>query len=419
MNPFKVNLIWNYCSLIFLAISGITINIVISIFYSPETLGVFNQVLAGYIVFSMLGSGGINYSVLRAIQSNIKDKNEVKSVISGSIIPTILSSSIITLIYYLIIEPTTELLDSKSVGIGMKYIIPGIFFFSLNKVLIYGIINGFNRMKSFSIYQSLRYILILTSLVLCVIYKIQGNKLTLIFSASELILFIILLADISLYISWWDKNLFNKWVKKHLKYGIKCLIGGMLIELNTRVDIIMIGIFMSDEKVGIYSFAALFAEGFYQLLIVLQNILNPIMARNFSESKLDEIFKKFKNIKQKTYKALIFICILSIIFYPLFLNIITNKNEFADSYIPFSILLIGITIASGYIPFYNIFSMSDMPRLQSIFMLFIFLTNIIANFIFIPILGIYGAALGTGTSFIASIYYFKYFSKNYVGLKFK
>ena len=225
MNPFKVNLIWNYCSLIFLAISGITINIVISIFYSPETLGVFNQVLAGYIVFSMLGSGGINYSVLRAIQSNIKDTNEVKSVISGSIIPTIFASSIITFVYCLIIEPTTVLLDSKSVGIGMKYIIPGIFFFSLNKVLIYGIINGFNRMKSFSIYQSLRYILILTSLVLCVIYKIQGNKITLIFSASELILFIILLTDISLYISWWDKNLFNKWVKKHLKYGIKCLIG--------------------------------------------------------------------------------------------------------------------------------------------------------------------------------------------------
>ena len=73
----------------------------------------------------------------------------------------------------------------------------------------------------------------------------------------------------------------------------------MLIELNTRVDIIMIGIFMSDEKVGIYSFAALFAEGFYQLLIVLQNILNPLMARNFSESKLDEIYKKFQNIKQK------------------------------------------------------------------------------------------------------------------------
>ena len=95
----------------------------------------------------------------------------------------------------------------------MRYIIPGIFFFSINKVLIYGIINGFNRMISFSIYQTLRYILILTSLIFCIFYKIQGNKLTLIFTASELILFIILIVDISLYISWWDKNLLNKWVK--------------------------------------------------------------------------------------------------------------------------------------------------------------------------------------------------------------
>lgn len=188
MNPFKINLLWNYSSLIFLAISGITINTLISIFYSPETLGVFNQVLAGYIVFSMLGSGGINFSVLRAIQSNIKDIDEVKSIIAGSFIPTIFASSFVTFLYFLIIGPTTELLDSKSVGIGMKYIMPGIFFFSINKVLIYGIINGFNRMISFSIYQSLRYILILTSLVFCLTFKIQGNQIPIIFSISELIL---------------------------------------------------------------------------------------------------------------------------------------------------------------------------------------------------------------------------------------
>ena len=205
MDFFKVNLIWNYASLIFLGISGIMINILISIFYSPETLGVFNQVLAGYIVFSMLGSGGINFSVLRAIQSNIKDSDEVKSIIAGSFIPTIFASSFVTFFYFLIIGPTAEFLDSKSVGIGMRYIMPGIFFFSINKVLIYGIINGFNRMISFSIYQSLRYILIFSSLVFCLIYRIQGNKLTLIFTVSEFILSIFLLVDISLYINWEKK----------------------------------------------------------------------------------------------------------------------------------------------------------------------------------------------------------------------
>ena len=56
-------------------------------------------------------------------------------------------------------------------------------------------------------------------------------------------------------------------------------------------------------------------------------------------------------------------------------------------------------MASGYIPFYNVFSMSGKPRLQSIFMILIFLTNVILNSILFQSFGLYGAALGTGLSF--------------------
>ena len=56
-NKFKEDIFWNYLSLVFLALSGIIINFIISINYSAEILGVFNQVLAGYIVFAMIGSG--------------------------------------------------------------------------------------------------------------------------------------------------------------------------------------------------------------------------------------------------------------------------------------------------------------------------------------------------------------------------
>ena len=115
----------------------------------------------------MFGSGGINYSVLRAIQSNLENQKEVKSIIAGCFLPPLIISSLVTLIYYLLIGPTIRFLDSYSVGIGMHYIMPGVFFFSINKVLLYGVFNGLNRMKIFSIYQSLRYILILISLIIC------------------------------------------------------------------------------------------------------------------------------------------------------------------------------------------------------------------------------------------------------------
>ena len=417
INQFKQNIFWNYLSLIFLGISGIVINIIISINYSASTLGSFNQVLATYIFFAMIGSGGINYSILREIQSNINNQKEIKSIISGSILPTLVISSIVTLIYFILIQPMKVLVDSNSVAIGMRYITPGIFFFSLNKVLIYGVINGFNYMKMFSLSLSLRYILILFNLIVFILNGVEAEKITAIFSIAEFFLFIILFTKISTYISWWQGHLFNKWVLRHIKYGIKSSLGGMLVELNTRVDILMLGIFMNDTTVGIYSFAALFGEGFYQILVVLQNILNPIMARQFSNLQYSKFFKTFNKVRKVTYIAIFILYFLSIIIYPKIIDIFTNKSAFIYSFLPFTILISGITIASGYIPFYNIFSMANKPGFQSIFMIMIFITNIIANAVFIPIMGYYGAALGTSLSYIASIFYFNYLCSKYIGFK--
>ena len=52
--------------------------------------------------------------------------------------------------------------------------------------------------------------------------------------------------------------------------------------MNTKVDLLMVGLFLSDSKVGIYSLASLFAEGFL-FVIVIQNILNPKISNLISK----------------------------------------------------------------------------------------------------------------------------------------
>ena len=84
----KNDLIWNYLSIVFLGISGIGINSLISIFYETSILGAFNQVLVTYLLASIFGSGGINFSVLKAIAQNNKNKNEISSIIKGALIST-------------------------------------------------------------------------------------------------------------------------------------------------------------------------------------------------------------------------------------------------------------------------------------------------------------------------------------------
>ena len=83
----KNDLLWNYISLFFLGLSGLGINICIGLFFDPSTLGAFNQIVVTYLLIAILGSGGINFSVLRALAQN-HDKKIIKDIVKGALIPS-------------------------------------------------------------------------------------------------------------------------------------------------------------------------------------------------------------------------------------------------------------------------------------------------------------------------------------------
>ena len=179
----------------------------------------------------------------------------------------------------------------------------------------------------------------------------------------------------------------------------------------------MLGFFLSDYEVGIYSFSALFAEGFFQVLIVLQNNYNPILSRLISNKQFDYLLRKIKTGRKNTYLAILILAVLSISIYPAIISFFVDEKYIA-SHLPFTILIIGILISSGYIPFQNILSMANFPGWHTIFMSSIIFLNIFFNFLLIPILGINGAALATSSSLIISCLILKIMVKKILFIRF-
>ena len=405
----KTNIIaWNYIAFLFLGISGISINLIISFFYEPTTLGIFNQTIAVYIIFSMLGSGGINYSVLRSIASS-KEK-EIVEIIIGALIPNIILSFLSSLLLSYLAIPISKLLESPFLEKSIYFIIPGVFFFSINKVYL-AIINGFNQIKKFSLFNIIRYLLILLNLFLVSLNNLEGFKLSIIFSISELILFIILTYEIKSNFKVFCIKKIIKWIRIHTIFGFKSISSGMLIELNSKVDILFIGYFLSDDFVGIYSFAALFAEGFYQLLASLQNIYNPILAKAISKNLRKKLEFIINHDKYRIYIIFTVITIISLVLYKFSINNLIILDLYISSFEVFLILMSSLIVTSGYIPFMNIFAMGDKPLWQNIFTTVYVSLNILLNYLLIPIFNINGAALATSISTIISIIILKIFSK--------
>lgn len=415
-NRFRVDLAWNFASLAVLGASGITLNVVIGLFYDSATLGVFNQVFAAYIFFSMLASGGLNFSVLRAVAGKADDRDDCASVLLGAVVPTVALSTIVAALFWWSADALAMWLESEPVADGVRAATIGLFFFAVNKVLL-SAVNGLRRMRAFAVYQALRYVLILAGLLLAVGLSVPGPLLAGVFSFGEALLFVVLAVEVSTQVAWWRGKGWRSWTWQHLRFGIRSVLSGVLLELNSRIDILMLGYFLNDSKVGVYSYAALFAEGFFQLLVVLKNNYNPILARYIGEGRLEELQNIVRRGRNRTYLALPVAGLAAMLLYPAILGVLTNKPEFLDSHAPFVILVGGILLSAGYQPFTNTLSMANLPGWHTVYMSLVVMSNIVANAVLIPLWGISGAAAATALAFVVSALLLRFMVRSLVSLK--
>jgi O-antigen/teichoic acid export membrane protein len=403
---FGQGVFWNLISFGILGISGILLNIIIGRFYGPASLGIFNQVFALYIFISQFAVFGLHFSVLKHVSEHSHDRNLCSIIIISSLIVAIFSATIFCVISFLASGLIGYLFNSQGLVRGWLWVIPGLWFFAINKVLL-AVVNGFMHMRAFAAAQASRYVLMVVSLALCSWMNVDGEILSIIISIAELILFLFLaLYTLKLY-SLVSPRLISEWAKKHIIFGTKSFLSGTMIELNSRVDVIMLGIFVSDAWVGIYSMASLVVEGFAQLAVVLRNNLNPLLTRYISKSQIAELKNVTLRVLKTFYPSMIVVCTIAIIGYPYFLEILVDDPRFMDGYTPFIILSVGLILCSGYLPFNMILIQAGYPGHHTIYMALILLTNAFLNAVLIPFYDINGAAVATGVSFVLSAVYLK------------
>ena len=417
---FRRDVAWNVASLVVLAASGIVLNVEIGRLYGPSTLGVFSQVLAAYVFFAQLGVGGVHLSALKSIAEAPEDKPRTTSIVVGSLVLALALSTLATLAFLFARGPASRWLESPGVAVGMTAAAPGLFFFGLNKVLM-SALNGLRRMRSFAAFTALRYGLILAGLFLWVQRDpalARGDEVAFVFTFAEGILFLVLVAEVGGQLRFPVRGDWKDWVPTHLAYGAKSFASGVLLELNSRVDVWMIGIFLSDRAVGIYAVAGMVAEGIFQILIVLQNNMNPILARQLSEGRLEEMRRTIVNGRRWTYAGMLVVAAAAIALFPRAIEILYDDPEFAAAWAPFAFLMLGILCASGYIPFGQILLMAGKPGWHSAFIASVVLLNVIGNWILVPRYGLPGAAAATALSILASVFLLKAIVRAQVGVRF-
>jgi len=414
-NKFQRDVSWNALTFGVMGISGIALNILIITRYGTEILGAFNQVFAIYIFISQLAVFGIYASVLKHTSEHSENRDLCNEIITSALFLGIGIGSLVCVLYYISIPFIGRLLDSSIVAKGLFFAIIGLWCFSLNKILL-AFLNGKRLMKAFALFTAFRYIMLLLSLVALIILGLPGYIVPIIFSLAEFTLLIALLIFSFRFFSITSINRCKKWFKIHLLFGGKSLVGGTATEINSRVDILMLGIFCSDSLVGIYSLAAIFAEGLAQIPVIFRVNYNPLLTKFVVQKRLKELCFIIRAFLKKWIPIALIIGFLAVLIYPLLVGLISDDSELSRSWLVFAILVVGIAIWSGYAVFWELPSQSGYPGRQTALIIFVVGSNILLNYLLIPLWGIYGAAIATSLSFVLSIFYLKLIVKKLLGI---
>ncbi len=410
------DVIWNLVPVVLLAIVGLGMNFAIGRWWGASALGAFNLVTPAFFAFAVLGAGGIQFSVLRAVAEDPEDPARVATVVVGALVPTVVLAAITTLLCLLLADPIGALVSNRDVATGLQWVAPGLFCFALNKVL-FGIVNGLRRMRAFAIYTSLRYALIAVGLVLAYLRDTPAEHISVIWTFTEATLLLVLigelLATVRLRLArrWWT------WCKEHTSYGARGLLATLAFEVNSKIDVWMLGVALPESQVGIYALASTLYEGAMQLGVVVQNNVNPMIARDLAAGERGAVDGLIRRTRRWFVPVMIVASILAVVMFPLVIPTLVGSEAFGAGAVPFAILMFGLVVTAPWLPFNQILLMAARPGWHTVLVVGMLATSSVGNLLLIPIWGLTGAAIATTIALVVSVGILVAFVRMRVGLR--
>jgi|APSaa5957512535_1039671.scaffolds.fasta_scaffold10230_3 O-antigen/teichoic acid export membrane protein len=408
---------WSFIAFGIVGLSGIALNQVVVNYFGLVALGRYNTLLAITLIGGQLGSASLHSSVLYHTPKASTDGHPTGQILVSALKLTLASSFLTTFLIVGTGEIILRTTGNTYYLNGLRAIALGLFFYPLNKTLT-SHLNGLQRIRTFSVFFAGRFILLFAT-ALCAAFVYENESLLpWTISITELFIFVFLI--LSLRAEFHHKRriqTFDGITKAHILFGRRGLIGGVLLDLNTRIDILTLGIMSGSRSVGIYSIASLFAEGLYQLAMVARYSFDPVVTKLHTTGQTDELHKTIRLVKRRVYLLMTAIIAMANLVYLPFAQVLFGEELARESRPIFAILTIGLLLTSGYVPFTNLPQQIGEPKKQSKLLASISLTNLLLNIALIPTFGPAGAAAATALSQISLIPYMRRLSAPTLGFR--
>ena len=366
---------------------------------SPEDFGLYSVILSLMVLLALPFTGGFSTFVIRHISkyNAQNDQSHIRGVLNFSFLWVFIGIILMMNAFYHI----ASFIWPENYNL---YRLGGVVLFGSSVLLLMGAIaRGFKRVvlgRFFEFFLQPLFLILLFSYVFLAEEKIDTEQAIIFHSISlvlAIILFIPSLIIILRKINYKEKAKFQN--KEWIKSAVPFILAVGLVIANMHIDIVMVGALAGDEEAGFYRVASRMAAFVPFFLFAVNNALAPRISGLYTQGKIEELQKILTIASRIIFIATIPVAIILCVFSESLLGIL-----FGEEYKVAAMALIILAFANlfsvmmGQVGQVMALTGHEVLTAWSVFIAVI--VNVILNYIFVPVMGLEGAAVATASSIV-------------------
>ncbi len=368
---------------------------------STEEFGNYALLISLYTIISVLYQSGMQNSLTKFYLEN--DDSAYRKKVFSSVFNTIIIIGVLITCLSIIFSGSISQLILGS--IQYRSLIELVFLTLFAETLGYFILHLFKtkeEAKKVVIYSLIAAIInLVLNIVFVYYYRLNVEGIFIAQLLSSFVLFILLipslLSELQMLI---DKLL----LKKMFLFSLPFLIAGVFSSAVDVSDRFILNYFTNKSEVGIYSFSYKIAMVMNVFVISFRTAWIPHALNVYHSKNYSEVFgNTFKKLLAVSFLIILVVPLISPFLFKLKLfDVYLLSKNFESGLIILPYVLLGY-LFNGVASFYSLYPFESSKSYYFLVTdLLAFLVNIILNFIFIPLLGMVGAALSTTLAFLSA-----------------
>lgn len=376
---------------------GILLLIVLTRFLGPVDQGKYSLVTLLPMMLMMFISTGINTSTIYFVSKN---KFLLETVLKTNILVGITLSLFAIFVGALVVVFFSDALF-EGVEISLLYLILLSIPFIFLKEFLQTIFHGLQDFKNYNTLMIVNQFAILGFISLFIIvlnYGLTGAIIGYVLGniTTVFVILYLLLKKKQLRLS--SGEFSRPYLNESVNYGFKAYVSNLATFLNYRLDIFIMGYFLSPAAVGIYTVAVNVGERITMVSTAISSVLFPKIASEDTEAARNRL----SSIVSRNVLLISIIASFAILLVSDFVIELFFGSEYMQSSDVLKIILLGIIFLSVEKIFSNDIAGRGRPEINMYTSIFNVIMNVGLNILLIPRFGIMGAAYATTITYFVS-----------------